>query len=97
MGSKLAEETLPRLMVSYFSNLFIELMFFVNILIDFSFFIVVDLKQNKISNDAAGVKIDCTILIKDEDFIGLAKGTSNPQQVSFLLILNQKAYSLSKM
>lgn len=45
---------------------------------------VVDLKQNTISNPASidGLKADCTISIKDEDFIGLASGTANAQQVS---------------
>jgi 3-hydroxyacyl-CoA dehydrogenase/3a,7a,12a-trihydroxy-5b-cholest-24-enoyl-CoA hydratase len=45
---------------------------------------VVDLKQNSISNHAKidGLKADCTISIKDEDFIGLASGTANAQQVS---------------
>lgn len=44
---------------------------------------LVDLKQNKMShhNVADNVKADCTILIKDEDFVGLASGKSNPQQM----------------
>jgi putative sterol carrier protein len=44
------------------------------------------LKQGKISTHDAKeeVKADCTISISDEDFIGLASGTANPQQVFIL-------------
>lgn len=48
--------------------------------------LVADLKQGKISTHDAKeeVKADCTISISDEDFIGLASGTANPQQVFIL-------------
>ena len=44
-----------------------------------------DLKQNNITNvtGQSNVRADCTISIKDEDFVSLASGTANPQQVSF--------------
>lgn len=47
---------------------------------------MVDLKQGKITQHSAKdeVKGECTIMIKDDDFVGLASGKSNPQQVYFL-------------
>ncbi len=50
------------------------------------FFLVADLKQAKIIFNPQNVKADCTIMIKDEDFVSLASGTGKPQQVSCFLL-----------
>ncbi|CAF0705114.1 unnamed protein product [Brachionus calyciflorus] len=44
---------------------------------------LVDLKKNKLTNhsDKEEIKAECTITISDDDFIGLATGKSNPQQM----------------
>ena len=43
-----------------------------------------DLKKGVItSGNPDKVKAQCTILIKDDDFISLASGTANPQSVTF--------------
>jgi len=42
---------------------------------------VADLKQAKILFNPQNVKADCTIMIKDEDFVSLASGTGKPQQM----------------
>lgn len=48
-----------------------------------SVILVADLKQAKILFNPQNVKADCTIMIKDEDFVSLASGTGKPQQVSY--------------
>lgn len=47
--------------------------------------LVADLKQVKLDelSGEQNVKADCTIIMKDEDFVGLATGTANPQQVRY--------------
>ena len=46
---------------------------------------VADLKKGAITGQSPNeeIKADCTIMIKDEDFISLASGSGNPQQVRF--------------
>jgi hypothetical protein len=45
--------------------------------------LVVDLKEGliKTKNPNEDIKAECTIMIKDDDFISLASGSGNPQQV----------------
>ncbi len=47
------------------------------------YFKVVDLKEGNIKNvsEKEKIKTDCTIMIKDEDFIQLSSGKAKPQQV----------------
>lgn len=44
---------------------------------------MVDLKKNKLSthSESENVKAECNITISDEDFVSLASGKANPQQV----------------
>lgn len=44
---------------------------------------MVDLKKNQLSKhkENENVKADCNITISDEDFVKLASGNANPQQV----------------
>lgn len=51
------------------------------------YFSVADLKQGKILFDPQNIKANCTIIIKDEDFVSLASGTGKPQQVSSLRLI----------
>ena len=46
---------------------------------------MVDLKKGKLTNhsDKDEVKAECTITISDQDFVSLASGTANPQQVLY--------------
>ena len=51
-----------------------------------------DLKKSVISSvdPKEDIKADCTIIIKDDDLIGLASGTANPQQLFMKGLLKVK-------
>ena len=44
---------------------------------------MVDLKKNQLTkhSDKDDIKAECNISISDDDFVGLASGKANPQQV----------------